>query len=166
MSGYSSEVEENDRKAAIRDLGHDCPFAGRYGYGRHHACPVCDDCDYGQSIDTTTGMCGSCWEKIARARKAKYPDYCEKKHSCANCTVRFCVIERVAGVSYMPGLTKDAKLHLRKKYKNFCAYCLHAVLGNAELKPVHTGVSRALEVYQGLNPQFDPNVAPTPYAEA
>jgi hypothetical protein len=67
------------------------------------------------------------------------------------------------GVSYVAGLTKEAKKYLQKEYKNFCAYCLHAVLGNAELKPHHTGVGRALAVYREDNPGFDPRVAPVPY---
>lgn len=169
MSYYSSGDEEykkiyrSDRRAARRDLGHDCPAAGRYGYGEHRACPVCDDCDYGQSIDTTTGTCGSCWAKIAAARKAKYPDYCEKKHSCSNCKNRFCVKEREVGVCYVPGLTKEAKSHLQKDYKNFCAYCLHGLLMDPKRKRVHTGVKRALDAYQVLNPQFNPDVAPVPY---
>lgn len=147
--------------------GHKCPFADRPGYAseKHHACPACDNCDYGNSIDTTTGMCRPCWNKRSAALKAKYSDYCEKTHSCANCEVRFCVNERDVGVSYVPGLTKDAKKYLKKDLKNFCAYCLHALLERKDMACHHTGIREALAVYKRYNPRFDPEVPPVPYEE-
>lgn len=163
MNLSSSDDYPHERFATIRDLGHDCPSPWN-AVGKHRACPVCDCCDYGNSISTTTGTCETCWAEIAAARKARYPDYCKKNHSCKSCDLRFCVEEREVGASYTPGLTKEAKAHLRKLHKNLCAYCLTALLESKDFSSYHTGITRALEVYKKDHPDFDPNVRPEPHS--